>query len=491
MIYKEAVKSTEGRDIPLFTNGHPMHSKYNPKAAAVTFASSLKKGFSIIAGIGGGFHLQEALNLAEDSFFLCVEADSESLEFCRNLNGNRELEKLSNVFFTDISSLEKNLLELYNPTLYNSLSLNFWPSWANENPELSSRIQDAVNGTLKKIKADYSVQSWFGKQWHRNILLNSKLAYNQDFPSPDTDKTCLIAAAGPSLNSRMNDIKKDSASLYILSTDTSYQSLLASGIYPDAVISTDCQHISSEHFLTVHPAETKKTLFIFDLSSPVTAVKKIRSCGHEVFFVQSGHPLSSYLFSQDEVPMISTGNGTVTMAACTFALLAGFKKLSFAGCDFSYSGGKSYAGGTYLEKRFLSFSNRFENFETLYDAIMYRTPLYPQTKSPYAELSYSPKTSEVLDSYRLSLDEFISTYGFTRKKNEDDKKYVFETAFKCRKLNKALQSDYMNRFRDLNKKRDEHKQVFLPLTAFLRRLYPEKSFPELCSLAYTMSAEYI
>ena len=170
MIYSPAVKSRTGEDIPLFKNLHPMHSKYNPASEAELFTQNLKDGFIITGGIGGGFHIEAALKKFPDSFFVCIEADEESLEYVRSLNRNRKIEKLKNTVFITPGQLENTLLSNYLPQLYNNLTLGFQKTWEAENRELCTIISGVVKESLKKIKADYSVQSYFAKQWQKNIM---------------------------------------------------------------------------------------------------------------------------------------------------------------------------------------------------------------------------------------------------------------------------------------------------------------------------------
>ena len=80
MIYSETIPPKTGETIPVFTDGKPMHSKYNPQSEH--FAENAGDGFYVIGGIGGSYHLKSLLDsLGKDSYILAVEADKESLDF--------------------------------------------------------------------------------------------------------------------------------------------------------------------------------------------------------------------------------------------------------------------------------------------------------------------------------------------------------------------------------------------------------------------------
>lgn len=61
MIYSGIITSKNGSEIPLFTDGLPMHSKYNPEREAVQFAEGITAGFALVIGIGGAYHIAALL----------------------------------------------------------------------------------------------------------------------------------------------------------------------------------------------------------------------------------------------------------------------------------------------------------------------------------------------------------------------------------------------------------------------------------------------
>ena len=48
MIYSSVTKSKNGEDIPLFLDGKPMHSKYNPSAERILADTSVTEGFFLM-----------------------------------------------------------------------------------------------------------------------------------------------------------------------------------------------------------------------------------------------------------------------------------------------------------------------------------------------------------------------------------------------------------------------------------------------------------
>ena len=139
MIYSGIITSKNGSEIPLFTDGLPMHSKYNPEREAVQFAEGITAGFALVIGIGGAYHIAALLEKNTRIHILAVEADRESLSFCRQIECATKTEKDSRVTYTDAAGMQRALRELYKPAVYGNLcvlfnglfcSVTFWKNLA-------------------------------------------------------------------------------------------------------------------------------------------------------------------------------------------------------------------------------------------------------------------------------------------------------------------------------------------------------------------------
>ena len=55
MIYYDVIISKSGLKIPLFSDGKPMHSKYDPEKEAETLISGINRSdYFLVLGLGGG-----------------------------------------------------------------------------------------------------------------------------------------------------------------------------------------------------------------------------------------------------------------------------------------------------------------------------------------------------------------------------------------------------------------------------------------------------
>ncbi|MBO6177420.1 MAG: motility associated factor glycosyltransferase family protein [Treponema sp.] len=469
MIYQNKFTAKTGEEIPVFKDGKPMNSRYNPSLEAMNFAESVSDGFIVTGGAGCALHILALLKKYPDSFIIAVEADQESLEFCRTFPAFIEAQSKPNVRFITEDKLEKELLENYIPVKYKNFSLSFIRAWEAENKELSVKIHDTVQKTLKRISADFSVQSHFGKIWHHNIIINSARTAPWSYSSPEK-KQALICAAGPTLEDDIGYIKENSAQSCIIAADTAFSTLLEYGIIPDVTVSTDPQKISAEHFFNcpVQSACKKTILFVLDISTNPVIAETVVKRGHKAVFYKNGHPLAQTLFP-DSLPLISAAGGTVTAACADFALKAGFTSITFTGADFAYVNGKPYARGTYLERGYNSSSRKLSTAETKYCGLMYRTEL-KHTENP------GFLTTEVMETYRNSLEEWLSKNGFT-KHGRTYRLHNNTGSISCtgKRHSPAECTD---------------KTSYLPLCAWLKKYNGEKTEEEILKLALAYSLRY-
>lgn len=387
-------------------------SKYDPVHEAEIFASQFEKKekFFVVAGLCSGWHIEKLLNENFDRKIIIVENAAEDFDFLRQIPLCKKLSEDSRIIFSTPQSLFTDILSNYLPAIFGNLNFCFLRGWENAFLDKMPLIKTIVEKAIKTVKADFAVQSHFGKIWNKNIFENLKIASEQKNTSQtienlkkNNEKTAAIIAAGPTLDTTVEKLKKNPDKYFIISTDTAYSSLLRSKIVPDAVVSIDGQNISYAHFL--HQAQKNKTVFAFDLCANSIPAKKISVQKSKILFFESGHPLSvlASRFNGTNFIHLNSGSGTVTIAATDLAFFLGFEKIEFFGADFAYLNGKPYAKGTYLDDIFYKKQNRLFTAEQSFCALMYRTELIPLGEKKF--------TTEVMESYRFSLETYLKNPG--------------------------------------------------------------------------------
>ena len=414
IFYSQIISAKDGNLIPLCKNRATnqevaLHSKYNPVREAEAFAATVNDDclFFVVLGLGGGYHIEKLIEKVPASKILVVETSKSSLSFLEQIPTVKKISGKKNIIMTSIENLEETLLFSYKPALHGNLTILSLRSWEGFFKEEASLAREKINAAIKLLAADYSVQSHFGKIWQKNILTNLSLAERAKsfseikkaiFPILSRKKAAIIAA-GPSLDDSIKELKKNRGEYFIIATDTAFSALEKQGLSCDAVISIDGQSISRAHYQGKLPSDT---IYFFDLCACPSAIRKVLTKSENLVLTESGHPLAQYasFFSgKQNFPHIEAGSGTVTIAAYSLAKKIGFKDTVFFGADFAYFSGRPYTRGTYLENQFYSTSNRFKTAEKAYTALTYRTPVI--------KLAGNKITTEILEAYRLSLNDFI------------------------------------------------------------------------------------
>ena len=336
----------------------PLHSLYDPRREGKRLAEASRgAGCLVVCGLGGGYHLEAMLEDKSLRSLVVVEKDGsvlrslmDSLDLTRLLRDRR----LSIVCGT--SAIPAALAAAWKPALAGTMKSAALRAWCDREKDFFRQATDSIQQAVESVRADYGVQSHFGKRWFSNMLHNLPLVCAA--PAAPTARSAAVIAAGPSLDEQVRQLAARKADSLLIATDTSLPALLGRGIAPDAVLSIDCQVYGYHHFLKGLPPGTR--LFL-DLASPPQLARLRRA----PFFMASGHPFARYLSTHlVPLPRLDTSGGNVTHAAVALARSLGATEITVYGADFSYPKGKAYARGTYLYDLFRSSAGRLQPAES-------------------------------------------------------------------------------------------------------------------------------
>ena len=411
--YKTISQAKDGTLVPVFQNGQPMFSLYNPARDAETFAAvSGNPGFVVVCGIGNGMHINALLRKFPRIIIIAVENSRQDIDFLLKKCNLQDLQDNPSVILITQDMLEQTLVNTYNPTLHGDFLLLPVRAWKNNNSDCFEKIRQTVQIALNAIGADTTTQQHFGKIWHRNILINLQTAplYTLDagLPNPGNYTGAFVAAAGPSLEKTLPALKKKliAEHWYIIATDTSLPALLRNGLQPDMTVTIDGQQCSSLHF---YCRSTAKMIVAADFCANPTVLRTVHLAGCPVVFFTGRHPLctliSQYFADQqwDSIPTVYTGSGTVTIAAVDMAIKLGFSVIRYGGADFCYYNRKPYTKGTYFDDSFNNIDNRLFTTEQQYIQLMYRSPVH---KNSAGQL-----TSDLLETYSESFKQYETCHS--------------------------------------------------------------------------------
>ncbi|WP_028975417.1 motility associated factor glycosyltransferase family protein [Spirochaeta cellobiosiphila] len=393
------ITSQTGELVPLRPdNNKPYHSRFDPvKEVTRWIDHSDIKDYVLVVGIGGGFHIKKLLEKPNVSRVFIVEKD---ITLVKSLLQKIDLSSILSdprvcVCCDDsIERIKNYLLSDYLPSLYGNL--NFLPlrNYIDNEPDFISGIKFAIQETVNVIADDYTVQSYFGKQWYRNTILNLPLA-SQIHGLLSPIKHAVIAGAGPSLEEQLKFIRKEQT---VIATDTALPVFLNHGIRPDFVISMDCQSFSYLHFLQGLP---KDIPLILDLASPPVLSRLTQ----KPIFFSSGHPLSQYIGNNLRTfPSLNTKGGNISHTAISLAHALGAQDISLLGIDLSYPWGKPYARGTYVYPYFQTKESRYSPIldQTLKLVFKNKNIMIEKTSSGYRY------TTKPMINYKTRMEEYLN-----------------------------------------------------------------------------------
>ncbi|MCR4579662.1 MAG: DUF115 domain-containing protein [Treponema sp.] len=493
-LYQSIIEAKNGTFIPLLYNGKTVDSKYNPQREAEKQLENINTdnqfNFFILLGLGCGIFAQALSQKYPDSRILIIERSQEDINFLLQIKLIQELKENSKIRITGIEDLRNVFTSFWLPAKYEKPEIIENHAWILENNDQKEIIQNELNKAFRIISADYSVQSHFGKIWQHNILSNlmefsDYLQNNEDsslINSLNRKKKAIIIAAGPSLDKKIEYLKENKDSFFIIATDTAAKALYNNKIKAHAVISIDGQPVSVNHFLA---SVEKDALYFFDFSANSSAAQYIRKQGGRLVYFSSGHPLLilASTLTKCSFPQLFSGAGTVTIAATDLAIKLGFTEIEVLGADFSYPYGKAYTKGTYLEDLYYFNQNKIDSCESKFDKLMFRTALNINKNNK--------PTTEILEAYQVSFIEFLKSNDI--KYRIENEIYILSNSQNKREELKVCKSFDFKTFLNLFKqcKLEDIEIALLPYIAYLKK--EERgpvNYQELLKLAQTFIVSY-
>lgn len=398
--YKEIRTAKTGVPVPILTSGQALHSLYNPEREAERLFTD-PVGFMLFCGLGAGIQIQVFLKKHPHAVCALTEVDDASFKQLLSLIDYSSLLADMRVLLlppcTDAAFITA-LMQSYIPSLHGTFANHVLRPWSEAFKEQTMSLSGKIEQALRKIKADFSVQAHFGKIWLRNIMCNLRLAaqIKPKYPSVHTDRTAIVLGAGPSLEKKIEALTENRQSYCIFCTDTVLPVLSSCGIIPDFFIAIDPQHISYLHTIGSIPQET---IGIFDLCANAAVVRRWYANGNRLFFTAGEHPLAQDAARFSPFPLLSTGSGTVAVAAYHAAQSLGFRHIECSGMDFAYTNGAAYTRGTYLSQLYANEASRLLPQEAAFVRLIFRSEIY--TEQSADGLTYR---SALLDSYREAFE---------------------------------------------------------------------------------------
>lgn len=322
-----------------------LHSKYYPSKEAERFIAeneNIYKGKKhvLIYGVALGYHVLKLLEMLDDDCKLYVfDFDSEIIKKSYDVS---LLKKIEN----------DNRVELF---------LGYSKKFLNKLKEKMKLVEDIIiyKPSLKCLPESYEdIKSLFRayelakigiqrfgeiarENYEHNINIKSNTIGDFYNECSFKDKSIVIAAGGPSLESTLDALKYFRDKFYIFAIGQTLNMLIKNGIKPDAIVIIDPQEAVYESHIKGHE-DLDVPLFFLSTASRL-AVLNYKGPKY-IFF--NGKDKNN----KDDI-IINTGK-TVAAAALDIAVKSGTDKIIFAGQDLAFVNNKFHAGDK-IESEFL------------------------------------------------------------------------------------------------------------------------------------------
>ncbi len=330
-----------------------LHSRFDPEAEARFLVKTIpirKRTLYVVLGFGMGYHVKELLNrLPSNSYLLVVESVTEHLshqmlKYCRQ-NGETWIQDKRLLFHShyDPETVPMFLADAF--IRLRALSLQIFTHIPS-----ASTNEAFYRWVLKEIQTKFSVflEGHLGANDRllENNLSNFWTNLSVTWQTPHVSRlagrlrrhAAVLVAAGPSLTSEIEQLRKIQNGALIISVGTAAPILMNHGIRPDFVVSVDPFEVNLAHFQ--------------DWNTDGIPLIYYHRIWRDIPLTYKG---PKFWFAMDEEPPVPlTGiqstaefwrGGTVAFTALQFAHYLKTDPIMLVGLDFALHNGYTHAEG--------------------------------------------------------------------------------------------------------------------------------------------------
>ena len=351
----------------VFKNGKSifLHSAYDPEKEANALINEIKNetekdlDLVFIFGIGAGYLINAFKKLN-----INIAVIEPSIKFFNLLIDNFKLYKIleDNITFfiggDDVEDIEKFI------SLTNTKKVKFFitRSYATLFNEEALFYQSKVLSIVDKKIININTISRFDKLWAYNIASNAAKISTHYGVNKFFDKykniPAVIVSAGPSLEKNIRKLKEIKNKALIIAVDTAIKPLFSHNISPHFIITIDPQKKNSKYFRNVN---FKESVLIAESSVDKEAIDSFNGA---IYFINSIFPLAKYFMEElGDRGDITTG-GSVSTAACDFAIRIGANPIIMVGLDLSFPNYQTHIKGSYHEENFFTEIYKLDSYDS-------------------------------------------------------------------------------------------------------------------------------
>lgn len=363
---KPVILTTRSGFLNVAVNGIPLHSTYDPVREAEKTASEIDReqtNLIIIVENGFGYlplRICEMYPKTDKAVIIPEPRIIEQLSY----NGSDFRQKLPSAVRIFSPFEENSFAAFLGNYPAEKIKLLIPPSLEKLFPETVARIRQMTAYHRRIGETNKATLIKYGTRFESNIRKNG-IAFKRgnyhtigELRDSARSRIVVIAGAGPTLDSHLNEIKEHRSRFLLLSVDTAAGLLLKRNITPDYIVTGDPQFFNAMHLFFVQASGLK---LIAPFSTYYINPKKPwKGC----YFYATRFPSEKKFAEENNIPLLGSG-GTVAAAAVEAARFMGAKKIYLVGIDLGYPGWQTHAKGSFFEEKTLNTACRLSPFETV------------------------------------------------------------------------------------------------------------------------------
>ena len=281
-----------------------------------------------------------------------------------------------------------------------SLTVIEWPPSTSCFSNQADQVRKAVSEVVRRHQASLLTEGANGRRWLSNLVRNFSNLVRPVAPRPDDTtriSACVIAAAGPSLEEGLEVISLIRSRISLWVMGSALDAVLARGLEPDLIVSTDAAVYASEYLRTAIVDEDR----LYPIAAPLTASRGIGDSA-PVWPLSHDDPVESMFYEHlSSGPTSVPAHGTVVGTAIQLALALQRWPVVVTGMDFAWHHLRSHARPHVVE---------------VYRALEGTRPAPPLTRiyrqwADMVELSDAWRSNRALQVYARSFERMTGAPG--------------------------------------------------------------------------------
>ncbi len=406
----------------------------------------------LVFGIGLGYHIPILIKRTHPHILILIEEDINLLKSSfYTLNWEKILkilkEKKINLFFVLNSSSEKivnniiDIIKFVHPIL--AYNVFFYLAFNNR-----PFLQETRRFLREKIFLVFRGWGFFDDEMRSlvqtAININNKIPVYTGKAKVPSNATAIVVGAGPSLDKRIDFIKKNQENSIIISCGTAIKTLASEGIIPDFHVEIERPKLTFDVLNNSLDKEFLKQLTIIGANPLYPAIFKL---GKRSGMFLKSNDAGAELFDK-KFPRLEKVNPTVTNTGLSLALNYGFKRIFLIGVDLGWIEANHHHSfkSAYFDNKSIIYKPNFK-----YDRIV------PNKKGQFVyttdTLLWTKNTMELLLKNFTDVIVYNLSEGLDIEGTIDGQKNITISNIDKFKIVELIYSNYLSNYEiDLNKK---------------------------------------